>query len=178
MVSHVDCAVIHGGRADDQEPPRIDMERGDVSDITSAVAALDLGALETRAVPAEDAKESDECPVCLETVVLKDQIRLPCKHLICNQCLQQLHRHGVNQLCPLCRAKLPCGCGILFGEAFTLWMSRMRADRGKGDRDSQFRQAVGLCKRVMELDGTRLGTRWCSCGGNLGAIGLLGCTRK
>ena len=42
----------------------------------------------------------------------------------------------------------------------TLWT---RADRGKGDRDSQFRQAVGLCQRVMELDST-----------HTGAIGLLG----
>ena len=83
---------------------------GDLDDISSAAAALDLSALETRAVPAADVEEDDECPVCFETLVLNDPMRLPCKHLICNQCLQQLHRHGVNQLCPLCRAKLPCGC--------------------------------------------------------------------
>ena len=146
VMSFAECAVIHGGgRADDHEPPRVYMERGEIGGITSAVAALDLGALETRAV---DAEEGDECPVCFETLVLNDPIRLPCTHLICNQCLQQLHRHGVNQLCPLCRAMLPCGCDTLFSEAATLWT---RADRGNGDRDSQFRQAVGLCKRVMEL---------------------------
>ena len=129
VVSNAECAVIHGDRADDHETTRISMGRGEVHDITSAVAALDLGALETRA--AADAEEGDECPVCLDTLVLNDAIRLPCKHLICNQCLQQLHRHGVNQLCPLCRAKLPCGCDTLYSEAATLWM---RADRGKGDR--------------------------------------------
>ncbi len=69
-------------------------------------------------------------------------------------------RHGVNQLCPLCRAKLPCGCGTLYGEAATLWT---RADRGYGDRGSQFRQADGLCQRVVELDSS-----------HAGAIGLLG----
>ena len=159
VVSNAECAVIHGGgtcRADDHEPPRVDMKRGEVDDITSAEAALDLGALETRV----DADEGDECPVCLETLVLNDPIRLPCKHLICNPCLQQLHRHGVNQLCPLCRAKLPCGCDTLYSEAATLWT---RADRGKGDRDSLFHQAVGLCQRVMELDST-----------HARAIGLLG----
>ena len=93
----------------------------EVDDITSAAAALDLGNLETRAVPALDVEDGDECPVCLDTLVLNDPMRLPCKHLICNQCLQQLHRHGVNQLCPLCRAKLPYGCDTLFSEAFTLW---------------------------------------------------------
>ena len=161
VVSNAECSVIHcGGRADDHEPPRVDMEQGEVDDITFAVAALDLGTLETRAVPAVDAEEGDECPVCLETLVLNDPMRLPCTHLICNQCLQQLHRHGVNQLCPLCRAKLPCGCDTLYSEAVTLWT---RADRGKGDRDSQFRQAVGLCQRVMELDST-----------HAGATGLLG----
>ena len=77
VVSNTACAVIHGGstcRADDHEPPRVDMKRGEVDDITSAVAAFDLGALETRV----DADEGDECPVCLETLVLNDPIRLPC----------------------------------------------------------------------------------------------------
>ena len=161
VVSNAECSVINGGgRADDHEPPRVYMEQGEVGDITSAVAALDLGTLVTRAVPAVDVEEGDECPVCLETLVLNDTIQLPCKHLICNECLQQLHRHGVNQLCPLCRAKLPCGCDTLFSEAATLWT---RAHRGKGDRDSQFRQAVGLFQRVMELDSS-----------HAGAIGLLG----
>ena len=161
VVSNAECSVIHGGgRADDHEPPRVDMEQGEVDDITFAVAALELGTLERRAVPAVDAEEGDECPVCLETLVLNDPMRLPCTHLICNQCLQQLHRHGVNQLCPLCRAKLPCGCDTLYSEAVTLWT---RADRGTGDRDSQFRQAVDLCQRVMELDST-----------HARAIGLLG----
>ena len=54
MVSHAECVVIHGCRADDHEPPRIDMGRGEIHDITSAVAALDLGALETRAVNADE----------------------------------------------------------------------------------------------------------------------------
>ena len=159
VVSNAECSVINGGgRADDHEPPHVYMEQGEVDDITFAVAALELGTFETRAVP--DVEEGDECPVCLETLVLNDPMRLPCKHFICNQCLQQLHRHGVNQLCPLCRAKLPCGCDTLYSEAATLWM---RADMCKGDRDSQFRQAVGLCQRVMELDST-----------HARAIGLLG----
>ena len=85
--SFAECAVLRGCRADDHETPHIGMDGGEVDDTTSAVAALDLGALETRA--AADAEEGDECPVCLETLVLNDPIRLPCKHLICNQCLQQ-----------------------------------------------------------------------------------------
>ena len=58
VVSNAECSVIHGGgRADHHEPPRVDMEQGEVDDITFAAAALDLGALETRAVPAVDAEE-------------------------------------------------------------------------------------------------------------------------
>ena len=49
---------------------------GDLDDISSAAAALDLGALETRAVPAADVEDGDECPVCLDTVVLKTPMRL------------------------------------------------------------------------------------------------------
>ena len=54
--------------------------------------------LETRAVPAVDTEEGDECPVCLETLKLNNPMQLLCKHLICKQCLQQLHMHGANQL--------------------------------------------------------------------------------
>ena len=39
VVSNAECSVIHGGgRADDHEPPRVDMEQGEVDDITFAVA--------------------------------------------------------------------------------------------------------------------------------------------
>ena len=48
VVSNAECSVIHGGgRADDHEPPRIDMGVGEVHNINCAVAALDLGATPT-----------------------------------------------------------------------------------------------------------------------------------
>ncbi len=82
VVSHAECAAIQHGRADDHEPPRIDMGRGEVQYFYSGcTAALDLCALEMRAA---DAEEGNDFPVCIGTLVLNDPIRLPCEHLICN----------------------------------------------------------------------------------------------
>ena len=62
-----------------------EMVRGEVDDISSAAAALDLGTLEIRVVPAVYVEEGDECPICFKIPVLNYLMRLPCTHLICNQ---------------------------------------------------------------------------------------------
>ena len=54
----------------------------DNDDADIAYAVVDLGTLEPRAVSAVDVEAGAECPVCLDTLVLNDPMRLPCKHLI------------------------------------------------------------------------------------------------
>ena len=99
-------------------------------------------------IPCQD--QEQECPVCLEVLASRDPTELPCKHLICSDCLKGLHRHGVNQTCPLCRAKLPSGCENLFAEAVTLFQ---RADtRGYSHRHTTYVELVTLCRRILELE--------------------------
>lgn len=41
----------------------------------------------------------NECPVCLEEILLENYIMKPCSHLFCKNCISKL------TICPLCRNK-------------------------------------------------------------------------
>lgn len=48
---------------------------------------------------------SMECSICLD--VLRDPLRLPCRHTFCTQCLRQLFADHRGDRCPLCRSDVP-----------------------------------------------------------------------
>jgi len=62
-----------------------------------------------------------ECPVCMECLPGGDPIcTLPCKHVFHQECVENLRKHGVQQVCPLCRAELPVDPEEIFKEATRL----------------------------------------------------------
>ena len=98
-------------------------------------------------IPAED------CPVCLcgfDGDEVQPQ-QLPCNHLVCKACLQQLYQRNVRQACPLCRAKLPPGPETMMADAWTIF-TRGERQSVADERNTSFRQAIELCKQVLELD--------------------------
>ena len=53
-----------------------------------------------------DARGSiDECGICLSRI--HEPCVLPCAHRFCTSCVADCKKHGMNDLCPLCRAPLP-----------------------------------------------------------------------
>ena len=49
-------------------------------------------------------KISENCPTCKET--MKDPVQLPCQHIVCLQCLQDLWENEDRQ-CPECKQEYP-----------------------------------------------------------------------
>ena len=68
------------------------------------------------------AAEGDECCICLEVITEDQKLILDCGHIYHVECINQLRKMGVQQVCPLCRSDLPdCpekmfsdGCSIYF----------------------------------------------------------------
>ena len=52
---------------------------------------------------------------------------LPCGHAFCTECVAELRKKGVSDVCPLCRAPLPPGREKLFELALRVWRKIMRA---------------------------------------------------
>jgi tetratricopeptide (TPR) repeat protein len=48
-----------------------------------------------------------QCGICLEDIV--DAYTLDCAHKFCRDCINAYKEHGVNDVCPYCRAPLPPG---------------------------------------------------------------------
>ena len=73
-------------------PPRL------VHELPVQAAAVGSAAEVPRAVcPAPDPAMDDVCPICLCTC--EEPQLLPCDHLLCKGCLQQMYRHGVTEVC-------------------------------------------------------------------------------
>ena len=67
-----------------------------------------------------DEKE-EECAICLDSFAAEKGIRLPCSHVYHLDCVEKLREFGIQQVCPLCRADLPPGPGLV-----TLFQHRLR----------------------------------------------------
>ena len=64
-----------------------------------------------------------ECAICLEPLTVASQSqKLPCKHTYHTDCVNQLRKFGIKQVCPLCRADLPPGPEQLFEEGIRRWV--------------------------------------------------------
>jgi hypothetical protein len=49
-----------------------------------------------------------ECPICLETIKIMNEIKTPCNHYFCEMCLNKWkysNQHNYN-LCPVCRQEI------------------------------------------------------------------------
>ena len=55
--------------------------------------------------PVPEAQHTNECPVCMEDMAGEQVVRPPCGHELCHPCCRRIQ--GLNNLCPLCRARYP-----------------------------------------------------------------------
>ena len=85
---------------------------------------------------AEDVNEgkSGECPVCLNSLSGYPVCMLPCKHTFHQECVEQLRKHGVQQVCPLCHAALPAGPNFFFEDATWMYVAVARQVGGGFDQ--------------------------------------------
>ena len=125
-------------------------------ELTSGEVAAMLGdpvPRDARPAPPDAVLHDHDCPVCLcgfDGDEVQPQ-QLPCNHLVCKACLQQLYQHNLGETCPLCRAKLPPGPETMMADAWTLFIRGIRQSVAN-DRNVLFQQAIELCNQVLELD--------------------------
>jgi len=66
---------------------------------------------------------SGKCSICLDSLSGCAVCTLPCNHVFHQECAEQLRKHGVQQVCPLCRAVLPAGPEKLVDDAARLYVA-------------------------------------------------------
>jgi hypothetical protein len=57
-------------------------------------------------VPVEPKKAPIECPICMDVIFKKHQIKLVCSHTFHRNCINKWRAEKINALCPLCRGEL------------------------------------------------------------------------
>ena len=67
------------------------------------------------------AAEGDECCICLEVMNEDQKLVLDCGHVYHEECINQLRKIGVQQVCPLCRAKLPDSPEKMFSDGYSIY---------------------------------------------------------
>ena len=101
----------------------------------------------------------EECAISLEPLSPASSLcTLPCAHTFHASCVKMLRDAGVNQTCPLCRAKLPSSPEKTFDDAANIYFPlERRVQQSNGDwrqlsRTEQLRmkEAVGLFKYAAE----------------------------
>jgi tetratricopeptide (TPR) repeat protein len=80
------------------------------------------------AEPEADAK----CGICLEDII--DAYQLDCAHKFCRGCINVYKKHGVNDVCPYCRAPLPSGFEYSIDQCHQMGA---RIDRYEADDDTK-----------------------------------------
>jgi tetratricopeptide (TPR) repeat protein len=70
------------------------------------------------------------CGICLENMV--DSYALDCAHEFCRACINAYQKHGVNDVCPYCRAPLPPGYEYSINQCHQMGA---RIQRYESDRD-------------------------------------------
>ena len=53
--------------------------------------------------------DGEECAMCLDAMSCGECVQLPCGHVYHQSCVKGLRKYGVNDLCPVCRVRLPAG---------------------------------------------------------------------
>ncbi len=67
------------------------------------------------------AAEGDECCICLEVMNKDQKLVLDCGHVYHEECINKLRKIGVQQVCPLCRAKLPDSPEKMFSDGYSIY---------------------------------------------------------
>ena len=73
----------------------------------------------------QKAFEAEQCLICLAPPT--KPTTLPCGHTFCTECVAELRKKGVADVCPLCRKPLPPGAEKLYELAGRVWAKIIRA---------------------------------------------------
>jgi tetratricopeptide (TPR) repeat protein len=88
------------------ERPRFAWSNADKEHTVELTVEPDLSRRVAMATFAEPAG-AVQCGICLENIA--DAYELDCAHKFCRACINEYKKHGVNDVCPYCRAPLPPG---------------------------------------------------------------------
>jgi TPR repeat protein len=92
-------------------------------------------------------ESGEECTICLDFLSKGQVCTLPCEHKFHRNCVKELQKHGVLQVCPLCRAELPPGPEKLFESAIRKYLIiRHQVDTGK----TSWRSLTSAQQSVMD----------------------------
>ena len=107
------------------------------------------------AKPQKERDKDNECAICLEDLDDPEfgpaQI-LDCTHRFHRACVEELRSRGVQQTCPMCRAKLPDSAQKMFDDAVTIYFpieTRMR--QSDESRDPLSRREQRQMDEVVRL---------------------------
>ena len=98
----------------------------------------------------EDGGDSRECLVCLDSLSGGGAVcTLSCKHEFHQECVNQLRMHGVQQVCPLCRAALSACPEKLFEDATRMFVAVFcQVENG---REQSWQSLTNSQKRKMDM---------------------------
>ena len=89
--------------------------------------------------------------LCLDSLSVDAVCIIPCKHAFHQECVKQLRKHGVQQVCPLCRAALSPGPEKLFGDAVRMYVTVIHQVGGDQQVSWQFLTDSQRQKMVMVI---------------------------
>ena len=102
------------------------MAKAEAAEAEAAKAAIGRQAAAAAAEDGGGDGDGEECVICLEDL---DDPRfgpaqtLDCTHRFHRACVEELRNRGVQQACPMCRAKLPDSAEKMFSDGCTVYLS-------------------------------------------------------
>ena len=81
---------------------------------------------------AEESENFEECCICLDSMS-EGTLTLDCGHTFHKDCIDELRKKGVQQVCPLCRAELPDTPEKMFADGCQLFFQINKSAEKKAD---------------------------------------------
>ena len=96
-----------------------------------AKAQAEAAASSSSGAAAEERDPDKECAICFDDLSDSPSPTLPCSHRFHASCVDELRKAGVQEVCPLCRAKLPATAEKMFGDGCTIFSAiKKRVQQG------------------------------------------------
>ena len=126
-----------------------------VAKVEAAEAELAKATKGRQAAAAEECGGGGQCAICLEDLDDPEfgpsQI-LDCTHRFHRACVEELRKAGVQQTCPMCRAKLPDSAEKMFDDAMTIGLPiQRRVQKSDGSWGPLSRREQRQMNKVVRL---------------------------
>jgi Tfp pilus assembly protein PilF len=148
-----DCQKAHWKHGGHKHECRPLVEAAKVVPAATVVVQMEgmsLGS-DSGSTTARDSNDEDECAICLDLVNGTNSRQLPCGHVYHRECVQELRKRGVNDLCPQCRAPLPPGAEEAYYQATMLGVRAERMSKGSV-QDRLITEVEHLLREVLQED--------------------------